>query len=359
MSNKSNSKPLFRAIVLWVIISIAAYTALSALWGEGSGIKRVLAGWTMDATASSLERIKTTLTALGGVGAVAYLVIKFRERSAAENSTADEKLLNAVRQLGSSSPQVRIAGVYALADVADTYKESYNQRVVDILCGYLRTDRLLKGPDGSTIYAKDADGNPDVGRPLSADRATESTILSTLASHLRYSISKDLSDDKTLRGPWSGCTIDIHSATIVERVNLSGCHIIAFNANQTAFTGPTNFDNCKFFKYAQFSESRFEDDTHFRNSLFKTTAQFQGSTFKGYSYFRDATFECNAHFQHSKFRKSIYAQKCTFEGQANFQHTTFAGFANFQETVGLNSDSFRKAIFLGGNNFKNTPLDEG
>ena len=358
MSNKSNSKPLFWVIALWVLISIVAYTALSALWGEGGGAKRLLTGWTMDAKASSLERIKTTLTAIGGIGAVAYLVIKFRERSASENGAADEKLLNAVRQLGSTSPQVRIAGVYALADVADTYKGSYNQRVVDILCGYLRTNRLLKKPDGTTLYANDADGNPDPSHPLSADGATESTILSTLTDHLRSSNSKNLSYNTTLKGPWSECTIDIHSATIVEKLDLSGCHIKSFFANHTVFIGSTIFDNCRFLEHAQFTDAIFEGDTHFRDALFKGIAQFQWAKFKGNLYFRDAIFESDSHFQNSEFRKNTYAQKCTFGGQPNFQHSTFTGFANFQDAVGLKLDSFRKATFLGGKNFKNTSLDD-
>ena len=108
-----------------------------------------------------MDRIKVTLTALGGVGAVGYLVIKYRERAALERSEADEKLVRAVQQLGDPSPQVRIAGVYALADVTDTYGGPYHQCVVDILCGYLRTDRLLKDANGDTRYATNDDGTPD------------------------------------------------------------------------------------------------------------------------------------------------------------------------------------------------------
>lgn len=141
---------LFCAIVSWIFLAIIAYTLLSAIWGNGSGWSRILTGWHIGATHDPLDRIKVTLTALGGVGAVGYLVIKYRERATLERGEADEKLVRAVQQLGDSSPQVRIAGVYALADVADTYEGPYHQRVVDILCGYLRTDRLLKGANGNT-----------------------------------------------------------------------------------------------------------------------------------------------------------------------------------------------------------------
>ena len=168
---------LFCAIVSWIIIAIIAYTLLSAIWGYGHGWSRILAGWRIGATHDPLDRIKVTLTALGGVGAVGYLVIKYRERAALERGEADEKLVRAVQQLGDPSPQVRIAGVYALADVADTYEGPYHQRVVDILCGYLRTDRLLKDANGDTRYATNDDGTLNYDQPLSEDGAVESTAI--------------------------------------------------------------------------------------------------------------------------------------------------------------------------------------
>ena len=91
---------LFCAIVSWIIIAIIAYTLLSAIWGYGHGWSRILAGWHIGATHDPLDRIKVTLTALGGVGAVGYLVIKYRERAALERGEADEKLVRAVQQLG-------------------------------------------------------------------------------------------------------------------------------------------------------------------------------------------------------------------------------------------------------------------
>ena len=206
---------LFCAIVSWILLAIIAYTLLSAIWGDGYGWSRVLTGWQIGATQDPLDRIKVTLTALGGVGAVGYLVIKYRERAALERGEADEKLVRAVQQLGDSSPQVRIAGVYALADVADTYGGPYHQRVVDILCGYLRTDRLLKDANGDTRYATNEDGTPNNDRPLSTDGAVESTILFVLANHLRLSQKHNITEQNS-EGPWSNCALDLHDAYITE-----------------------------------------------------------------------------------------------------------------------------------------------
>lgn len=123
------------------------------------------------------------LTTIGGIGGTGYLVIKYRERASAERAEAEEKLLSAVQQLGSESLQVRIAGVYALADVADTYRGDYRQRVVNILCGYLRTWR------GTWETVADVEGDADESATkkvyVSHDGAVESTVLEVLSRHLR------------------------------------------------------------------------------------------------------------------------------------------------------------------------------
>lgn len=142
---------LFPAIILWVLLGLFSYTLLSAIWGPGEWPDRLFSGWHR-IEGNRLDQVKTILTIIGGIGGVGYLVIKYRERSASEQGEADEKLLHAVQQLGDSSAQVRIAGVYALANVADTYGDSHIQCVIDILCGYLRIDRTCEGlkEDSST-----------------------------------------------------------------------------------------------------------------------------------------------------------------------------------------------------------------
>ena len=117
---------------------------------------------------------------------MAYLVIKYQERRQAERDEQREedrhinaKMQQAVDQLGSDKASTRIAGVYALADVADTYRGGYRQRVVDILCGYMRSDR--------ETYPLGADGKPvmDQSKSGDADKAVESTIIAVMRNHLR------------------------------------------------------------------------------------------------------------------------------------------------------------------------------
>src|SRR5262249_1027495 len=51
--------------------------------------------------------------------------------------TLNERFATAADQLGSDKPAVRLAGVYAMAGLADDWEEN-RQTCVDVLCAYLR-----------------------------------------------------------------------------------------------------------------------------------------------------------------------------------------------------------------------------
>lgn len=231
--------------------------------------------------------VKTALTLVGGVGAVAYLVIKYQERQQAkrdeerarrEETREEDRLINtkmqdAVNQLGSDKVSTRIAGVYALTDIADTHRGGYRQRVVDILCGYLRSDR--------TSYALDEFGNTvkdEFGRLVksgSSDEAVESTILDMFAVHLRkerrsreneVTVRQQVEDDQL----WCDCRFDFHG---------------------TAFHGVVSF-----------AYSMFENETGFSDVIFEGTADFFNATFEGTD-FSNAKFKGTADFSNATFNR--------------------------------------------------------
>lgn len=399
MSRKFNQLSLFKTILLWVALSIVAYTTLSAVWGQGSGWKRMLTGWQLGADNYPLDRIKVTLTALGGIGAVGYLVIKYRERSAFERGEADEKLVSAVRQLGDSSQQVRIAGVYALADIADTYEGPYHQRVVDILCGYLRTDRLLKDRNGQVRYATSENGTPDYSRPLSEDNPVESAVLSTLAVHLKSTYKSNRK--KITPGPWSNCVINLQDAVLTEPFDLSNSYICNLNIVNTKFVQKLSFESTYFAEALNLDGStfmsgvNFESATltqlhniekakvnriiNFRNATFlhgislkstKTVAPliFRGATFKKDVSFTDvtsaeridfwgATFEQEVNFTDSTFESDVIFQFATFENPAKFRKIEFQQDSDFGSATFLNCVAFKSTHFKQSAEFSDTTFD--
>ena len=322
---------LLHAITLWVILGLIAYTLLSAIWGAGEWPSKLFSGWNHLQT-NKLDQVKTTLTMVGGVGGVSYLVIKYRERSTSERGEADEKLLHAVQQLGENSPQVRIAGAYALADVADTYEGSYHQRVVDILCGYLRTDRLLKDSAGNTRYLIHEDGFPDCNYPLTADSSVESAILHILAAHLRTT-RPNLNSSKVveLSGPevWSKCKLDLHGATLTEPVNLSSCYIGSLYAQDATL-----------FNQLSLSSSHIDGHTF-----------FYGATFKQEAEFKDTHFEFPAVFDFVKFEKDVYFNRAIFSYKSSFECTKFTSSAWFED-ASFNLIGFIKSRFYGDAHFR-------
>ena len=245
--------PLFGVILVWVVLALVVFTVLGWLWGEGPlwSWQRWLTNWRgASAGAGSLDLVKVSLTTIGGIGGTGYLVIKYRERASAERAErdagqdrAEQRLLSGVQQLGSGSPQVRIAGVYSLADVADTYRGEYRQRVVSILCGYLRTQR---GEWRTIVNEQDGPEQSSEEKVyVSHDGAVESTVLEVLVRHLRKRCEKtkhreavtQLVEDDQL---WCDCTIDLHDTVLTEIADFE----------HATFTNDANFQDATFSRSA-------------------------------------------------------------------------------------------------------------
>lgn len=320
---KKKKLHLFLAITLWVLLGLFSYTLLSAIWGTDEWPNRLFSGWHR-LEGNRLEQVKTILTTIGGIGGVGYLVIKYRERSASERGEADEKLLHAVQQLGDSSAQVRIAGVYALANVADTYGDSYTQRVVDILCGYLRIDRTCEGLK--------EDSSTNDRSPSFIDGPVESTILSVLANHLRPSHQKF--------HQWTSCNLNLHGATLTETVDFSNTHIGEIDARDTKF------------RAAFFEHVIFHGKASFENSIFTNVANFKCANLKDEVDFSDASFE-----QHVDLSGNSDEERSIFVGEVKFENTTFFGGASFCY-ANFNLNSYRKATFFGDVKFKQVNFNQ-
>jgi len=360
---------LFLAIALWTLLSVACYTALSWLWGG-----RFLAGWTSDKPLIFKELLSTTLAAVGGIGAVGYLVIKYREQASTEREElrqnegeADKKLADAVQQLGSKSPQVRIAGVYALADVADTYGSEkygvdYNKRAVEILCGYLRTVRSDN------------------------DEPVESAVFSILSNHLTPPAH---SFSNSNIGPWSRYTIDLRGAILKETINFKGACIASLDCRQAEFHGKadftdahfdayTHFDQAHFYHQANFTGAQFQHNndpnliTSFVNTHFHNKATFNEAHFYHQANFTGAQFQHNAksnlitsfvgtHFHAEvKFNEAHFHQEAdaielevTFK-EAQFDGDTYFDGTYFHKRVNFNSGDNRRSTFKKTASFQNT-----
>lgn len=142
--------------VLWMIALGLLLTGISAtvIW-QAAGTPTI-ASLAKDMTL--LELLRVALLVTGGIGGIVALVVTYRrqklgerneqreqeaaDRAARSEDREDTKLFNerfaaASTQLGGESAMVRLAGVYAMATLADDWVEG-RQMCVDVLCAYIR-----------------------------------------------------------------------------------------------------------------------------------------------------------------------------------------------------------------------------
>ncbi|WP_461123595.1 pentapeptide repeat-containing protein [Saccharothrix stipae] len=143
--------PMAWALVKWVLLAVLLAAA------TGYGLYRLLGRPALPAstsftTAELLDLLKIGLAVVGGLGAVVALAVGYRKQQVSEAAHViatlqeerertkffNERYGKAAEQLGHENFAVRLAGVYAMAGLADDWPEQ-RQICVDVMCGYLRT----------------------------------------------------------------------------------------------------------------------------------------------------------------------------------------------------------------------------
>lgn len=302
--------------------------------------------------------VASILTLGSGIG---YAVQRLRAQHAKRDSAAQDNFLAAVTMLASQHVHERVAAVHALAGVADSGGAEYRQRVVDVLCGYLRTERSFG----------EGDGGASAGSTTFPDAPVESTILSTIASH----VQRDCSADRS----WVGCSFDCSGAVIHEKCAFSGtvwkssCDFsgvtflggvdftdAVFQGRPffagTVFVAEAVFRGTSFPDWAMFPQSRFAEWVDFAGATFGEGADFTGATFAkqltmaGASFgawplFEGAAFADNAEFHHARFGDLANFVDATFGDDADFQFASFDDAADFSQARFGAGAVFEDAVF--------------
>jgi hypothetical protein len=230
------------------------------------------------------DLVKTTVTAatlLAGVFAVVYAYRKQRVEEAAghraDSAQFYERYAAAAAQLGSEAAVVRLAGVYALARLAEDWSDQ-RQTCVDVLCAYLRL--------------------PNLGAN-STDLEVRRTVVRVLRDHMR---SRD--DPAT----WSRCSLDFTGATLEDA-----------DFSDAIFMGNVKFVRTEFLGSTLFSRAHFvSGDCSFSNASFAS----------GSVYFTEAVFEgASVWFLRTQFSGArVSFEKATFAAPvAFFRRARFSG----------------------------------
>ena len=363
---------LFRitaVVVVCGLIFAGGFTWLLGLGIFGSLPGTWIPGAAQKADTSWLNIVATALTIVGGIGGAVALVVAFRkqwisethtvprERHAAELAEAGEARAQAaearetdrgnhdrygaaVTQLGSDNPTVRLAGAYALANLADEWLE-HREQCVDVLCAYLRLPWDPSPSEDSAHLQVEAPTPVGDGRQTFASRVDDGenevrkTILRILASHLQPDDSRPHSE-----ASWTPLPLDFTAATL-PAINWSNCIVSA----KSPFTGAT------FTGDAWFDGATFTDDADFAQVTFTGVASFDGATFSRNASFSNASFARKTHFRGVKVFKGAWFREATFNERVWFRGASFSGPASFDGTTFSGSVGFSQASFAGDADF--------
>lgn len=286
--------------------------------------------------AKPIDVTKLAFSAVAGVGGVVALVVAYRRQRDIEQGRFIERFGAAAAQLGASDVAVRIAGVYAMAGVADEATGIRRQQCIDVLCGYLRLP-----------YSPELGSNHQSKLVLTEARSVAGARFGQQERHLEYR-QNDKEVRKTIvrviadrlrnhEYSWSACDFDFRTA-----------HLEDVDFSRAVFDGTTRFDAARFTGAALFNEATFSDDVWFDEATFSSTAAFWDVTLSGAAVFDGATFSGRAVFYRGRFAFG-----------AAFSHATFCGAAVFDGARFGRKPYFVGATFSDGAGFDLARLSDG
>ncbi|MEU4693761.1 hypothetical protein [Actinoplanes sp. NPDC023714] len=268
--------PLFGhvAAVLLLAAIVAAFAGLSLWWvfghlhpagAAGSTPTSIPAGPAVWSVQNSFEAIKIVLALVAGIGGVVALTVAYRKQDHGEAAEHREntKLFNerfgkAAEQLGSDKVAVRLAGVYAMAGLADDWAEG-RQTCIDVLCGYLRMPYTPPDDDTASTPKPAAQESP-AANDRRSERQVRQTIISLIRDHLLLGEAAP-----SPRASWHGRQFNLRGATL-DGGNLAG--IVITRGTLLDFTG-ANFPS---------DTVSFDEASLAGGIVFFTDATFSGGT---------------------------------------------------------------------------------
>ena len=265
--------------------------------------------------------LQLVFASVAGAGALVALIVAYRRQKIAEADSAhdrtrvfNERFTAIAAQLGDVQPAVRLAGVHAMAGLADDWKAN-RQTCIDVLCAYLR---LPYEPDpGEQAPAPER-------LAFRASREVRHTVIRVITAHLspRATVSwQGLNLDFTgvvfdggsfYGAEFSGGLVDFAGAEFSGgTVNFAGAE---FSGSKVSFVGAEFSGGLVDFAGAEFSGGEVSfDGAEFSGG----TVSFYGAKFSG----GEVSF-AGAKFSGSKV--SFYGAKFS-GGEVSFVGAKFSG----------------------------------
>jgi hypothetical protein len=234
-----------------VVATLATSLAVIGVW--------VLAGkppWSdLAKEMQLLDLLRVGLLVAGGIGGAVALVVAYRKQKLGERNEEredirlfTERFEKASEQLSSEASMIRYAGVYAMASLADDWREE-RQTCIDVLCAYIRrpyTSPSQVAKEGSPAAKEIGDAVRKLPENEYNAVHEEYEVRQAIFRVIRRQLKKNPIAGET----WHGCEFDFTGATI-DGVNLSGTQLDRTTIN---FDKVTFINNDVIFNHAEFRD---------------------------------------------------------------------------------------------------------
>jgi Pentapeptide repeats (9 copies) len=342
--------PVLRAIVwiicglLFIIVVAVVVWILFVVWGP-DWIKTHdvgSAGGMLGLEARDDARGRL-LTLGAGLLATAALFFTARTYWLTRQTALNEQYSAIAKQIGDRQAAVRVAGLQAMARLADDWKAN-QQSCIDVLCAYLRMNgQLAPGRAGTEDQ----------------ERQARAIVIRLIAEHLRI--------PNASRG-WQGRYFDFTGVIF----DVGDFDDAVFKADwvrfdHAVFEGKFSFNRVRFIgHHVRFANAKFTgDDISFDDAQFSgDDITFDSAQFTGTVRFDNAHFTSgNTSFDRSQFLGTASFNRAHFEGgNLSFYLTNFAGNVSFDRAefthgkIGFNGGHFVGNVRFNGAKFNGSEV---
>ena len=275
-----------------------------------------------------------------------------------------ERYLKAVELLYSASSYTRLGAVHALIALADEYladkslsveeKHTEGQRIVDVLCAYIRApfelvfryDELSQDkPSPHGVYRNNHQDFYMHRAELLAEAKVRQQALQEIHRRLRHFPQGDRRS--YVEGSWSGFEYDFSNSVFFYPVDMKD----SWYQNSVDFSGCTYYDSTEFSgstyeRNAYFCDSTYYDWVFFNNSTYFGDAQWSGST-----YHDSARFSWSVYYGEVSFHDSVYGGSVFFDQSLYYDEVLFYS-SNYRGEAGFDGSIYRGPVFVSDSVFE-------
>ena len=280
------------------------------------------------------------------------------------NASRQDRYLKAVELLDSAHSYTRLGAVHALVGLADEYlaneslsaeeKHTEGQRIVDVLCAYIRDpfelafryDELSQNkPSQHGVYGDNHQDFYMHKAELLAEAKVRQQALQEIHRRLRHFPQDDRRS--YVEGSWSGFEYDFSNSVFFYPVDMK----------DSWYQNSVDFSRCTYYTSAEFNGSTYERSAYFCDSTYYDWVFFNNSTYCGEAQWSGSTYHDSARFNWSvyygevSFHDSVYGGSVFFDQSLYYDEALFYSSA-YRGEAGFDGSLYRGSVFVSDSVFE-------